>query len=275
MTYHWTEEQIHHQKEVLRNQLIKDSGRFAIFVLRTYRYIEWACKQNNGNWCIANKIRGKKLISYVYDGSEDHMAKDVVEDAKDKLNKMGYIKYKKESDIWRIYILKSIDFCDINQYVQDDPNDNFFDIVYQHLLNYGIKIYQYKKRCWKCHSETDIYTYFLGKQLEQELGRNYMPARYFIERNDLFDKIGIGSIAQLDEYLSCMYPQIQKRFSKEMNQKYYMCCCHHCGAHQGINFTVYRPEELIHRVINLKELETNVIDIQKAGITQDMIKRIY
>ena len=154
----WSEERIRHEKEVLVNQLETGCGRFAVFVLRTYAYIARECEKNNRNWCYASKVRGKSLISYVYNGPVDHMGYEVVEDAKDKLKKMGYIRYRKVDDQWLLYIEKKIDFCDINHYVRDENEcEDFIEKVYQHLLHNGIKIYKYQKICWKCHKKMDVY----------------------------------------------------------------------------------------------------------------------
>ena len=106
MAQHWTQEQIDHEKQILTNQLMTKSGRFAIFVLRTYRYIAWECQNNHSNWCYANRISGRHLLAYVYNGPADHMGCEVVEDAKDKLKKMGYIAYRKEDGRWKLYIKK-------------------------------------------------------------------------------------------------------------------------------------------------------------------------
>lgn len=280
----WSEERIQHEKEVLVNQLETGCGRFAIFVLRTYAYIARECEKNNRNWCYASKVRGKSLINYVYNGPVDHMGCEVVEDAKDKLKKMGYIRYRKVDDQWLLYIEKEIDFCDLDQYVRDENEDktdqneceDFIEKVYQHLLHNGIKIYKYQKICWKCHKKMDVYTYFLGKQLEMEMGEEYIPGKDFIDTNDLFDITGVGAkhMELLDAYLSTLYPQIKIAYSKEMNQSYFMNCCPHCGKHQGINFTVYRPAELAYNQ-NLKELEVNVVDIRKAGIDKRIIENLY
>lgn len=171
---------------------------------------------------------------------------------------------------------KEIDFCDIRQYVADTPEDpDFFDRVYQHLLQSGIKIYTYPKTCWKCHQSTDIYTYFLSRQLEEELGKEYAPQYHARVNLRLYERIGLGSLEKLDVYLSYLYPQIQKRYSREMDRYYHMCCCSHCGAHQGINFTVYRPEELMENKVTLDEMIDRVIDIRDVGIDKEFIKQMY
>lgn len=276
MAQHWTQVQIDHEKQILTNQLMTKSGRFAIFVLRTYRYIAWECQNNHSNWCYADRISGRHLLAYVYNGPADHMGREVVEDAKDKLKKMGYIAYRKEDGRWKLYIKKEIDFCDIRQYVTDTPEDpDFFDRVYQHLLQSGIKIYTYPKTCWNCHQSTDIYTYFLSRQLEEELGKEYAPQYHARVNLRLYERIGLGSLEKLDVYLSHLYPQIQKRYSREMDRYYHMCCCSHCGAHQGINFTVYRPEELMENKVALDEMIDRVIDIRDVGIDKKFIKRMY
>ena len=178
MAQHWTPEQIDHEKQILTNQLMTKSGRFAIFVLRTYRYIAWECQNNHSNWCYADRISGRHLLAYVYNGPADHMGREVVEDAKDKLKKMGYIAYRKEDGRWKLYIKKEIDFCDIRQYVADTPEDpDFFDRVYQHLLQSGIKIYTYPKTCWKCH-QTSTRTFSAAswkKSSEKNMRRSITP----------------------------------------------------------------------------------------------------
>lgn len=277
MANNWTEEKVSRQKSILKNQLETNNGRFGMFVLRTFRFIQFECDKNNSNWCYAKKVGGKRLTSYVYDGPEDHMAFSVIENVKDSLKKMGYIRYRKENNEWKLYISKQIDFCDINQYVNDTPDDkDFYQRVYEHLSKTGIKIYSYNKRCWKCGKDIKVYSYFLGKQLELEMGKEYIPHRYDIKHKGLFDRTGLGIITQLDEYLSSVYPNIKFRFSKEMKESYYMNCCQFCDAHQGINFVVYSPTELMNIDIDkLRNYECNTIDIEGVGIDKNKIKKLY
>lgn len=91
----------------------------------------------------------------------------------------------------------------------------------------------------------------------------------------MYERVGLGSLEKLDVYLSHLYPQIQKRYSREMDRYYHMCCCSHCGAHQGINFTVYRPEELMENKVALDEMIDRVIDIRDVGIDKEFIKQMY
>lgn len=112
----WSNEKIEHKKDVLSSQLTSGNGRFALFVIRIYKYIENECKANQSNWCYASKVN-KKAINYAYNGPVDHMGYEVIEDVKKHLKEMGYIKYVKEDEKWKIYILKKIDFCNIEDYL--------------------------------------------------------------------------------------------------------------------------------------------------------------
>lgn len=246
MSRKWTDEKIASKKIMLINQLETGKGRFALFILRTFKYIQYECIKNNDDWCIASKNGGRKLVHYVYNGPDDHMAYSVIESVKDHLKQLGYIKYVKSNDIWQLHIIKDIDFCDINLYVQDDPNaESFYQKVYNHLLNSGINVYSFKVKCWKCRKETDVYSYFLGEQLETQMGDEFTPHKYFIENNGLFDYMGIGSFNKIDKYMSACYQSIQQRYSKQMGEYYYMNCCSYCDAHQRINFVVYRPMKFL------------------------------
>ncbi len=276
MTKHWTQEQIDHEKQILQNQLLHHSGRFALFVLRTYAYILWECRSNQEEWCLASKINGRRFIAYVYNGPQDHMGRAVVEDAKDKLKKMGYIAYRKVDNVWRVYIRKPIDFCDLAQYVTDTPDEpDFYERVYRHLLQNGIKIYTYPTVCWKCHKETPVYTYLLSRQLEEEMGADYAPRYHERENTGRFEVLGVGSNQVLDAYLMTLYPQIQMRYSQRMQERYPMCCCTSCGAHQGINFTVFRPKTLMHEKWRSSLRVDRIIDIQTAKIDKETIKEFY
>ena len=112
----WSIEKIEHKKYVLSSQLATGSGRFALFVIRTYKYIENECKLNQSDWCYASKINNQ-AVEYAYNGPIDHMGYQVFQDVKEHLKGMGYIKYVKEHGKWKVYILKEIDFCKVEDFI--------------------------------------------------------------------------------------------------------------------------------------------------------------
>lgn len=278
MSGNWNAEQIDHEKEILKKQLETGSGRFGMFVLRTYNYIVHECRENaNQNWCWADRISGRKLTAYVYNGPQDHMGREVAEDAKDKLKKMGYIRYRKEGGRWKLFIVKPIDFCELGHYVKDQPGDpDFYQRIYDHLLKRGIQIYKVPKICWRCGKSMDVITYFLGKQLEAELGPEAVPHRWQIVNSGLFDVTGLGSIDKLDRYLAGLYPTIRSEYSRQMDRTYFMNCCFDCGAHQGMNYVVYRPDELMGLSgTQLEKFAVQRVGLRDVPLNEADIRRLY
>ena len=113
----WDSAKIEHKKDLLKKQLLLSNGRFAIFIIRLYKYIENQCKENETNWCYDSVIN-RKAIKYVYNGPIDHMGSEVIEDAKRHLREMGYIECIRQDEKTKIYIIKEIDFCNIDDYTE-------------------------------------------------------------------------------------------------------------------------------------------------------------
>lgn len=272
------EEKIKHEKEILLNQINGGNGYFALYVLKTFKFIKDVCQKNNTNWCLESKIPDVALLKYmyssVYGGKPDHMGWKVLEEVKSKLVFMGYIEFKEVNGEKRIYILKDIEFCDYEDYIHKNATPYRAEQVYRYLKENGIYIFKYEKNCFKCQIKIPIYSYYLGKQLENELGKRYKMENFNIPNRHLFDTVGIGEIEKIDEYLMQKIPTIKRSYSKMMECKYVVNTCPNCGVIQGINYTVYKPKELEN--LTYEELKKKIwekVDIDVIGLTEKEIRK--
>lgn len=110
----WTKEQINKKKEYFKEERIEKKGKFTEFVVRTYYCIYKECSLNNGECCNAKNISPYKIKYIIYNGFynniPDHDYKNVIDDCIKHLKLMKYIKFKKENEIWMIYLNKPLDF---------------------------------------------------------------------------------------------------------------------------------------------------------------------
>lgn len=110
----WSQEKISKQKQYFEEQRNKPTGNFTELVVRTYYCIYKFCVENDSNCCIASKTNSYKIKNIIYEGfynnHPDHDYRRVIDNCKDTLKEMHYIRLKKENDIWMIYILQPLDF---------------------------------------------------------------------------------------------------------------------------------------------------------------------
>lgn len=110
----WTKEKIENKKNYFRKERTDKRGKFTEFIVRTYYCIYKACSLNNGNCCEAKAVSAYRIKDIVYDGfynnTPDHDYRNVIDDCVKHLKLMNYIKFKKENEIWMIYLNKPLDF---------------------------------------------------------------------------------------------------------------------------------------------------------------------
>lgn len=274
----YNEEKIKHEKEVLINQIKTGNGYYALFVLKTFKFINDVCKRNNADWCLESKIPKFAVVKYmyssVYGGKADHMGSQIADNTFNTLKKLGYIDFREVDGEKRIYVLKDIEFCDYEDYIYKDSTKYRTEKVYEYLKENGIYIFKYNKECFNCHKEIPIYSYYLGHQLENELGKRYKMEDFDIPNRHLYDTVGIGVIDKVDEYLMNNISTIKKNYSRKMDKEYVSNTCEYCGAMQGINYVVYNPEEL--KSLSYEELKRKIylkVDINDIKLTDKDIKK--
>lgn len=273
-----SQEKIAHEKEILINEINTGNGNYALFVLKTFKFIKDLCKKNNSNWCLESKTAGYILKHYIYSsvngGKPDHMGAHIAENAKKTLLNLGYIERREVNGEIRIYILKDIEFCDYEDYIYRNSTNNKVEIVYNYLKRNGVYIFKYEKNCFNCHKKISIYSYYLGNQTKNEIGIKFEMQDFNISNLQLFETIGIGKIEKIDKYLMNRIPTIHKNFSKTMNMEYVSNTCEYCGAMQGMNYVVYYPFEI--KDIPYKDLKKKVfekVNIDEIELTEKDIKK--
>ncbi|MBO0468008.1 hypothetical protein JZO73_10755 [Enterococcus plantarum] len=110
----WSNEKIEKQREYFKEQRTTKMGKFTEFTVRTYYCIYKSCALNNKQYCLGSDASSYKINKIIYEGFyggvPDHDNKNVIDDCKKKLKEMGYIKFKKENNVWLIYVIKNLDF---------------------------------------------------------------------------------------------------------------------------------------------------------------------
>ncbi len=113
-------------------------------------------------------------------------------------------------------------------------------ILYEFVRNNGLTLYSWKRECWKCKKQTNIISYFLDYEIEQQ--------------DESFDSctgpIGIGYIPCIDNILARKYKNIELRYSHASECEYVCNVCEHCGAIQGRNYVVDDPHEILHDLMS-------------------------
>ena len=245
-----TEEQIERKKQYIREQLENKSGIYATLFIRTFYYIASCCRENKTNWCYGYNATDSAIAKYAYatvrGGRVDHMGSGIVKKIKQELTQMGYLAFKEIDNTWRIYVLNELDFLakPIEDYIEGNKvinlgKDKKLSEIYQYLSKNGVDVYAYTRQCWCCGRDTTIYSYYLDVQIKNALGASY------VKKIDYFSNLGLGYIDKLDNEIMNRVKTVTKAYSKTMERAYVLNTCSHCGAIQGINFTVFRPEELM------------------------------
>lgn len=110
----WTQDKIRNKINYFKQERIEKRGKFTEFVVRMYYCIYKQCTTNNSICCRASEVSSYKVKYKIYegfyDGKPDHDNKSVIDDCVKHLKEMGYIQFRKESDVWMIYLRRPLDF---------------------------------------------------------------------------------------------------------------------------------------------------------------------
>ena len=101
------EEQKNKKLEYLRKQKENPTGNYRNYLVRVYNYILNESKESGKGWSKANT---RKMLDYIYEGNPDHMGYELLNEFKQTLKDLGYIKFVKEDNEWHAYIIKELDF---------------------------------------------------------------------------------------------------------------------------------------------------------------------
>lgn len=116
----WSNEKIQKKREYFKTERTEKRGKFTEFVVRTYYCIYKACSINNGRSCLASDVSANKIKFIIYEGfyegTPDHDNRSVIEDCKNHLKHMNYIKFRNENEKWMIYINRPLDFLLDNEH---------------------------------------------------------------------------------------------------------------------------------------------------------------
>lgn len=294
-----SQEQIEEKKDYFRKQIACPTGNYTDFVIRTYYYILQCCRKDGRGWCYGREASDRKIavFSYqnAYNGRVDHMGGDVIDRIKQVLQGMGYISFKKDNEEWKIYIQKDLDFlpCPIDEYIarktenkQQEKADKANEI-FEYLVRDGIKVFRYDRACWSCGKRTPIFSYYLDVQIKNELpsrcllkdrALNTVQNRRFDNvldawtQSQSFSEIGIGVLEKIDSRLAAKINTVEKKYSGTMQKSYFMNICENCGAKQGMNFTVYHPQEIEYSSYDeLKKYCVFKIFPNECGLTKEDI----
>lgn len=140
------------------------------------------------------------------------------------------------------------------------------ELACEYIIKYGLNLYSWKKKCWKCNQDTAVYSYYLYYELEE-------LDDYFSS----FHGIGLGDIPCVDELICNKIPNVKKQYSRTTNSKYVANICDHCQVLQGRNYVVDDPHEILHDlsynhsmqqylVMNLKINDRNLLSDLKNCI---------
>ena len=145
---------------------------------------------------------------------------------------------------------------------------NLPELVLRFVEKYGINIYRWERKCYKCGKVTPVYSYYLSYELE--------------ELDEIFSMsgptVGLGDISHVDYLLSTIIPSIKKCFSHTTQSSYIANTCIHCGALQGRNYVVDDPHEIIGELWHEHGMEKylyKTIPIDNSGVLLSDIRLIY
>ena len=145
------------------------------------------------------------------------------------------------------------------------------EMVMEYIKVYGLNIYKWGKKCWKCGSITPVYSYY--------------PMCDFMELDETLATIaqeqGIGDIKYLDELLMKEYPTIKVKYSATLKMKYPANTCVYCKSLQGRNYVVDDPHEIYDELYDfdpLKSMEKYLVGNYKCkdiDLIKEDVKRLY
>lgn len=259
----WTKEKISEKQLYFKQQRKEPTGNFTEFVVRTYYFLCKMCSEHENKMIHSNIKYNKELIAFVYKdiySEPDHMASSVVDDCINNLKEMSYIGFRKIDNKWMIYIKNYLDFLlpgEHEKYIElleivDDFMYKTGTPVFEKIKSdNSLKIYRYKKKCYKCGKETDILTYITYSDNFLESMIYPWDKKRALTGQDIFAHLSdpsieyygiyvIGDIAEFDKKMLRVYPEkIAIRYSNITKNRYPMNLCSHCGATQG-KYYVYR-----------------------------------
>ncbi len=141
------------------------------------------------------------------------------------------------------------------------------DFVLTYLKIYGLNIYSWKRVCYKCQKNTNVFSYFLNYEL--------------VNADDFFSSffgIGLGDLEYIDNILSERISTVKMRYSKTTNSKYMANTCEHCGALQGRNYVVDDPHEIIRELWHDRGMDKYLymrLEIEENEQLRNVINNIY
>lgn len=141
-------------------------------------------------------------------------------------------------------------------------------LVLKFIEEFGVNIYSWNRKCYKCGKETRVYSYFLSYDLSE-------IDEYF---QMCFDNVGLGDIRAIDVELQDKIPTIKECYSKTINQRYIANTCEHCGALQGKNYVVDDPHEIFSDLNynkNMKKYLFANLTMKDVSVIAKDIKRLY
>lgn len=127
-------------------------------------------------------------------------------------------------------------------------------------------IYSYVRTCYKCDKDTEILTYIVWDNADNEnliypWDKNRLNKEWSSERTlahikypeiEFYPIKVMGSDEKLDELMMKTYPsRIYKKYSNTQLRKYPMNVCQHCGAKQGEFFVYSEINKRIQKMENL------------------------
>lgn len=139
----------------------------------------------------------------------------------------------------------------------DPSSDSRFclaELIFDYLCDQGgINIYQWGTHCQNCDGYIFLYSYYLFYELE-ELSSSF----------ELFQGLGVGDIAWIDNKLMCQFPTIRKSQEKsstgEVSQVVTNYCAW-CGMSQSKNSVVVQPEEILIDLYVKRDMEKHLYKI--------------
>lgn len=128
----WNKTKIDARKAYFRKERSEKKGKFTEFTVRMYYCIYKKCSDNKTDNCKASEVSSYKVKYKIYEGfyngKSDHDNKIVIDDCVKHLKEMDYIQFKKENNIWIIYLKKPLDFLLENEH---DRYMNDYGIDYE------------------------------------------------------------------------------------------------------------------------------------------------
>lgn len=158
---------------------------------------------------------------------------------------------------------KNGQFAGCSHFPQCNATLSIDRLVMEFLNQYGLPIYGWKKRCWKCGSATKVYSYYLDYELA-DVSDEFTSC----------EPIGLGDLSEVDAWLSKQFPTIQSRFSQTAGRRYMANTCEHCSALQGRNYVVDDPHEIIEELWHSRGMEPYKIDTHKVEETPQLKKEL-